>query len=92
MMEKIIDPNPWVESGGILGLIIFALLLMIGLIISRMQKKLDDIPLQIEETKAEIMMQLERTKSCVLKSLYESGAVEDRRKRSYPVQDEQRED
>lgn len=90
-MDKLIDPTLWAAQGGLLGLIIFGVFIVLGFVLLGLQKKIDSIPLQIGEAKAEIILQQEKIKSCVLKALYDSGAIPDRRKRNKLVENDQRE-
>jgi len=89
-MDKLADPTLWAAQGGLLGLIIFGVFIVLGFVLLGLQKKIDTIPLQIGDAKADIILQQEKIKSCVLKALYDSGAIPDRRKRNKIVENDQR--
>lgn len=80
MIEEVI--KQFGDNGGLLGLVILGVFAIVGFILAILQKKIDALPLQIEEVKADIMLQIEKTKSCVLRTFYEANPSVDRRKYS----------
>jgi hypothetical protein len=81
-----VSPEQWSASGGLPGLVIWALFLVIALMMWMLEKKLT----RVADETAKLTMAIERARNSIVEKLYEAGVLDDRRRRREGVAVERR--